>query len=80
MAGGLGRRKESTHVGFTIILDEQRCELHGECVVAAPGVFAIGSDDDDEVTLLTHDVPDDLSEQVRDAVDSCPVQALRIED
>jgi ferredoxin len=67
-------------MSFKIILDEQRCELHGECVVDAPEIFDIKDDDDDHVTLLMADVPDELRAQAETAVDDCPVQALRIED
>jgi ferredoxin len=66
-------------MGFKIIVDEERCELHGECVVDVPGVFEIVDDDDESVTLLMAEVPDELRDRVQSAVDDCPVQALRIE-
>jgi ferredoxin len=67
-------------MSLKIILDEQRCELHGECVVDAPEIFDIQTDDDDCVTLLMADVPDELRAKAESAVDDCPVQALRIEE
>lgn len=66
-------------MSFRIILDEERCELHGECVVAAPSIFDIRDDDDEAVTLLMTEIPDELRDQAQQAVDDCPVQALRIE-
>jgi ferredoxin len=67
-------------MSFKLILDEQRCELHGECVVAAPVIFEIHDDDDEAVTLLIAEPDDDLRDMAQMAVDNCPVQALRIED
>jgi ferredoxin len=67
-------------MSFKIILDEKRCEMHGECVVDAPEIFEIRDDDDEAVTLLMAEAPDELRELAERAVDDCPVQALRIED
>jgi ferredoxin len=64
---------------FRVVLDEARCELHGECVLAAPEVFEIVDDDDDVVTMLTTQPSDELRAKVERAVEDCPVQALRIE-
>ncbi|OBI21454.1 ferredoxin [Mycobacterium sp. E2327] len=62
-----------------VIVDTGRCELHGECVMAAPDVFAI-EDDQDGVTLL-NDQPDErLRSAVEEAAMMCPVSAIRIED
>jgi len=66
-------------MSFKIILDEKRCEMHGECVLAAPQVFDIVDDDDDVVTMLMNEAGDELRGVVQQAVDDCPVQALRIE-
>ena len=62
-----------------VIVDTGRCELHGECVMAAPDVFAI-EDDQDSVTVL-NDQPDErLRSAVEEAAMMCPVSAIRIED
>lgn len=66
-------------MSIKIILDETRCELHGECVLAAPTVFDIVDDDDEFVTLLMTEAPEELRGDVQRAVDDCPVQALRLE-
>jgi len=66
-------------MSFKIILDAARCEMHGECVLAAPTVFDIDDDDDDAVTMLMTEAPEELRADVQRAVDDCPVQALRIE-
>jgi ferredoxin len=66
-------------MSFRVVLDEGRCELHGECVLAAPEVFELVADDDDVVTLLTVEPSDELRAKVERAVEDCPVQALRID-
>ena len=62
-----------------VIVDTNRCELHWECVMAAPDVFAI-EDDKDSVTLLDAQPGQHLRSAVEEAVMMCPVSAIRIED
>jgi ferredoxin len=62
-----------------VIVDTSRCELHGECVMAAPDVFAI-EDDQDSVTLLNDQPDEQLRSAVEEAAMMCPVTAIRIED
>lgn len=61
-----------------VILDSARCELHGECVMAAPDVFDI--DEDDVVTILNPEPGEELRNAVEEAALMCPVAAIRIED
>jgi len=62
-----------------VIVELDRCELHGDCVLAAPEVFDIG--DDDEVVSLLNDEPgEELRAKVEEAVRNCPVTALRLQD
>lgn len=61
-----------------VVVEFDRCELHGDCVLAAPAVFDIG--DDDEVVSLLDDEPDEeLRAKVEEAIRSCPVSAIRLE-
>lgn len=56
-------------------VDWQRCENHGQCVISAPDVFAISEDG-----TLSFD-PDQVeahADEVEDAADVCPVQAILI--
>lgn len=57
----------------------EKCEAHGECVLAAPDVFDI-----DEETLVSRvliEEPDEsLQASVRDAESLCPVQAVLVEE
>lgn len=59
-------------------VDYELCEGHGECVIAAPDVFDL-EDDGRKVVLLQEDPPEELREQVRDAVMMCPIAALQLD-
>jgi ferredoxin len=59
-----------------ISIDEGRCEGHGLCETAAPGVFELG--DDGFTTVLLDPVPDALISQAEAGVRLCPVAALTI--
>jgi ferredoxin len=57
-------------------VDMNLCQSHGECAYAAPEVFELG---DDDVLVWKEDVDDSLRERVEEAVQVCPVQAIRTE-
>ena len=54
------------------------CEGHGQCVPAAPEVFALG-DDDEEVRVLIDELPDTLGASVKRAGRLCPTRAIVVE-
>ena len=58
-------------------VDMNLCQSHGECVLAAPDVFELG---DDDVLTWQEDVDDSKRAEVQEAVDVCPMMAIRIED
>lgn len=58
--------------------DFDACQGYANCVVAAPDVYDI--DDDGTVVLLKDSITDEERPKVEDAVSSCPVSALSIED
>ena len=60
-----------------ITVDFDHCEVHGDCVVAAPEVFDIG-DDDDVVQLLDAEPAEELRAKVETAVKMCPVAAIKL--
>ncbi|MUL65844.1 ferredoxin [Mycobacterium sp. CBMA 234] len=62
-----------------IIRDAHKCELHGECLLAAPDVFDI-EDDAEFVTVLIPEPGEELRDAVERAVLNCPTTSLRIED
>ncbi|ADB32962.1 protein of unknown function DUF1271 [Kribbella flavida DSM 17836] len=51
------------------------CENHGQCVFAAPEVFAF--DDDERLTYVAEPAAE-LSTAVRAAAASCPVRAITL--
>ncbi|MFC9473100.1 ferredoxin [Nocardia sp. NPDC055002] len=61
-----------------IAADRTRCEGHGMCEALLPDIFRV--DDEGNVTVLTDQVTDADLDDVRLAVDSCPVAALRLFD
>ena len=58
-----------------VVVDMDVCKNHGQCAFAAPDVFRI-----DSAGQLQYDAHPDDSEAgaVEDAVDVCPVQAIRV--
>ena len=61
-----------------ITVDTTLCEVHGDCVVAAPDIFDIG-EDDDVVQVLDPEPGEGLRAVVTQAAKMCPVAAIRIE-
>jgi ferredoxin len=61
-----------------VIVDPDVCQAHGDCVVAAPEVFDLG-DEDDIVTVIQPEPPEELRFKVERAAHDCPVSAIRIE-
>lgn len=61
-----------------IVADVGRCEGYANCVVAASDVYDI--DDDGKVVLLRSTVDEVDRDRVAEAVRSCPVAAIRLED
>jgi ferredoxin len=57
-------------------VDFDLCEANGVCAGLAPDVFEL--DDDDELTVLQPNPPEDQLERVRKAVERCPKNALEL--
>ena len=60
-------------------VDPQRCQGHTLCAMIAPDMFAL-NDIDGTSSAVREVVPPDQQELVRDAVRSCPEQAILIEE
>jgi ferredoxin len=60
-----------------VLVDMNLCQSHGECAVVAPEVFELG---DDDVLRWKEDVGDELRDKVEEAVERCPMMAIRVED
>jgi len=60
-----------------IIADYDLCEANALCMECCPTVFRV--EEDDSLTILMDEVPENLREDLEEAVRLCPRQALRIE-
>ena len=58
-------------------VDPDRCQGHTLCAMAAPDVFEL-SEIDGHATAIDTEIPENLEENVREAVRSCPEQAITI--
>jgi ferredoxin len=65
-------------MALKIVVDYDLCEANAVCMEIAPEVFEV--DDNDNLNLLTDEVPDRLREKVEQAVLRCPRQALSVEE
>lgn len=60
-----------------VVVDYDRCEGHGRCVLAAPEIFRLRDDDDRAEVLLPH--PDEsLRPKAERAARVCPRQAITV--
>jgi len=60
-------------------VDPERCQGHTLCSMIAPDSFQL-SDIDGSSSAVDEEVPPDQQGQVREAVHSCPEQAILITD
>lgn len=60
-------------------VDSDRCQGHTLCAMIAPDSFAL-SDIDGTASPVNEMVPDGQRQAVREAVSSCPEQAISIDD
>lgn len=60
-----------------VIVDMDKCQDHGQCVFSAPEVFQLT----EAGRLVYESAPDDaLRDEVEEAADVCPLQAITVED
>jgi len=59
------------------IVDYDLCEANALCMEACPKVFRV--EDDDTLTVLMDEVPEDLRTNLQEAERLCPRQAIRVE-
>ena len=60
-----------------VTVDLAKCQDHGQCAIAAPAVFALN----DEGKLEYEENPDDSErDNVLEAADVCPAQAIFVKD
>jgi ferredoxin len=73
-AGTDGERRRHMRV----VVDFDRCESNALCMVSAPEVFEVR--DDNFLYVLQEEPPEELREQVEEAVRGCPTQAISLID
>jgi len=56
-----------------IDIDMDKCQHYGQCVFEAEDIFQL---DDDGNIQYTKEVPNDRQDDVENAVDVCPMQAI----
>ena len=62
-----------------VVTDTGRCVGAGQCALTEPRVFD-QSDEDGTVVLLTDQAEGDVLDNVREAIDLCPSQALSLKE
>jgi ferredoxin len=70
-------KAEETAGSMRVYADRQLCCGYAACKEACPEIFQI--DDEGLVTILHEVVPPALEKAATEAVDSCPMRALRME-
>jgi ferredoxin len=60
-----------------VIVDYDLCEANAVCMDVCPDVFRV--EEDDTLTLLMQEIPEEQRGKVKEAVRLCPRQALRLE-
>ena len=69
-----------------ITVDLKKCNDHGQCVFSAPAVFSL--DDDGKLSFrreaadvyVSGDLDESFRDDVEEAADACPLQAILVED
>lgn len=63
-------------MGLRIDVDREKCMGSGNCAFHAPNTFDL----DDEMKVVVLDPDGDPDDKLRNAVEGCPTDALRIAD
>jgi ferredoxin len=61
---------------MTVKIDAEACTGCGLCTDSVPDIFKMG---DDVAEVTKSNVPSDLEDDVKDAADNCPVEAIIVE-
>lgn len=63
-------------MSFTVTVDWDLCQDHGQCVFSAPEVFQL--DDAGRLKVLVEEPDEALRSRCEEAADVCPVQAITV--
>ena len=58
-------------------VDKELCDGFQNCIAICPEVFEM---EDDVAVAMVEEVPEDLQEKCRDAAETCPAEAIIIEE
>jgi ferredoxin len=58
-------------------VDKELCTGCGVCVDTCPEVFVL---DDDTARVIVNEVPEEAEESCKEAAESCPVDAIAVEE
>ena len=61
-------------------VDPERCQGHTLCSMIAPEAFQLDDVDGHSTAIIDGEIPAELQEKVREAVRSCPEQAIFISE
>jgi ferredoxin len=61
-------------------VDSERCQGHTLCAMIAPEVFQLDDVDGHSTAIIDGEIPAELVEKAREAVRSCPEQAITISE
>jgi ferredoxin len=69
-----------------VAVDLNKCQDHGQCVFSAPAVFSL--DDDGKLSFrrqatdeyVSGELDESLRDDVEEAADVCPLQAIEVRD
>ena len=70
---------------MNIVVDLNKCQDHGQCVFSAPKVFSLDQDgklsfrQEATATYISAELGESLRDDVEEAADVCPLQAIDIE-
>lgn len=69
-----------------ITVDLAKCQDHGQCVFSAPAVFSLDAKgglsfraETDGDLYRSEDLDESLRDEVEEAADACPLQAITVE-
>ncbi|RFS84449.1 ferredoxin [Actinomadura spongiicola] len=68
-----------------VVVDLEKCQDHGQCAFSAPQVFAL--DENGRLsfrsaatdTFVSADLDESLRDDVEEAAEACPLQAIEVE-
>lgn len=60
-----------------VYVDRAKCDNHGQCTFSAPTVFRL---DEQGILQYEENVDESLRDDVEEAADVCPLQAILVKD